>query len=123
MVTANNIIAANTHNFIGPVFAVCQIKAPKAIIHATAPAAEIQPWLFVCDAFRALAVFTAANINRNPALPSVEMLVRSNALATNRVRPAVIKHSFHRLTPDLPLKDCRQFTVSRDTITQPRRTV
>ncbi len=90
MVTANNIIAASTHNFVGPVWAVCQINAPNATRHATAPAAEIQPRLFVCDAFRTLAVFTAANINRNPALPRVEMLVRSNVLATNKVKPAVI---------------------------------
>ena len=49
-----------------------------------APAAEIQPWLFVCGAWRALAAFTAAKINKKPALPTVEMLVKSKALATER---------------------------------------
>ena len=57
---------------------------------ATPPAAEIQSWGPVCFARSALAPFTAAKISRNPALPKVAMLLGSNTLATNTVRPAVI---------------------------------
>jgi hypothetical protein len=47
MVTANAIIAASTHNFMGPVRHVCQTNAVNTVRYAMAPTAEIQPQLFV----------------------------------------------------------------------------
>ena len=88
--TEIKIIDTNIIKCEGELFKVCQIKLIKAPKHRPAPIHEMIILLFVCLYNFAFERFTQAKINRNPALPIVERLERSNRFANIKVKTDVI---------------------------------
>ena len=85
----NPTITTNVKIFGGAVMAVCHNNAASARIQASAATRDNHLRLWVFCTRRTLAKLTAAKTIRNPELPIVEMLVKSNKFATTSVSAAV----------------------------------